>query len=93
MIVEKNVVRGPPDFIAEVLSPSNASEDRSVRRDVYAEAGVREYWIVDPDARSIEAFVLHGVKYRRTATAPAEDKISSIVVAGFETVVGDVCPL
>jgi Uma2 family endonuclease len=93
LIVEKNVVRGPPDFIAEVLSPSNAREDRHDKKGAYAEAGVREYWIVDPGARSIEAHVLDGVKYRRASTALAEEKVRSTVIEGFETLVGDVCPL
>ena len=43
-----------PFLAAEILSPSTASRDRSVKRRLYLKAGVEEYWIVDIDARVIE---------------------------------------
>jgi Uma2 family endonuclease len=49
-----------PYWIVEVLLPSNWLADRRVKLDVYARAGVREYWIVDVDARAIKVFVLQG---------------------------------
>jgi len=48
-----------PDWICEVLSPSNAAHDRITKRHLYAEHGVPFYWIVDPDARTFEALRLH----------------------------------
>ena len=45
---------GVPSFIAEILSPSTGRGDRKVKRPAYQRAGVGEYWIVDPDSRSIE---------------------------------------
>ena len=45
---------GIPVFIAEVLSPSTGRGDRKVKRPAYQRAGVGEYWIVDPDSRTIE---------------------------------------
>lgn len=47
-------VHGAPDLVVEVLSPSSASRDQVVKRKLYARYGVREYWIVDPVANSIE---------------------------------------
>jgi Uma2 family endonuclease len=47
-----------PDWACEVLSPSNAAHDRVTKRKMYAEHGVRYYWIVDPGARTVEAFEL-----------------------------------
>jgi Uma2 family endonuclease len=55
-IVGKDV-DGPPDLVVEVLSPSGIRYDRVRKRDIYRYYGVREYWIVDPVARTIE--VLH----------------------------------
>jgi Uma2 family endonuclease len=47
-----------PDWVCEVLSPSNQAHDRVTKRKIYAEHGVPHYWIVDPDARTLEAFTL-----------------------------------
>lgn len=48
----------PPDWICEVVSRSNAAHDRVTKRDLYAQAGVPDYWLVDPDARTLEALRL-----------------------------------
>jgi Uma2 family endonuclease len=53
-IITHRGIEGPPDLIVEVLSPSTAERDRKVKRDRYAHFGVPEYWIVDPDGRSVE---------------------------------------
>jgi len=50
-----------PDWVCEVLSPSTAARDRVQKRHLYAQAGVAHYWLIDPDARVLEALVLsHG---------------------------------
>ncbi len=49
-----------PDWICEVVSPSNASTDRVSKRRLYARAGVAHYWLVDPAARTLEALALAG---------------------------------
>ena len=47
-------VEGAPDLLVEVLSPGTARRDRGDKLRLYAETGVREYWIVDPEGRQIE---------------------------------------
>lgn len=47
-------MRGAPDLLVEVLSPSTPDRDREIKRRIYAKYGVREYWIVDPEGQSIE---------------------------------------
>ena len=56
-------VRFPPDVAIEVLSPSTARNDRGRKRDLMARYRVPEYWIVDPDQRAIEVFVLTSEGY------------------------------
>lgn len=53
LVTEANV-QGPPDLVIEILSPSTAARDRGLKRKLYEKHGVREYWLVDPDERSIE---------------------------------------
>lgn len=48
---------GAPDWIIEIVSPSNSSHDYILKLDLYANSGVREYWIVDPHKERI--FVYH----------------------------------
>lgn len=47
-----------PDWICEVLSPSNGKHDRRTKKALYARFGVAHYWIVDPDLRLLEAYAL-----------------------------------
>jgi Uma2 family endonuclease len=42
-----------PDLVVEVLSPSTRANDEGVKRDLYMRSGVRELWLVDPDARTV----------------------------------------
>lgn len=56
--VKKDGVHGAPDLVVEVLSPSTAKRDRGYKKDTYAQAGVKEYWIADPVNKSIEQYFL-----------------------------------
>lgn len=56
-------MRGAPDWVAEVLSPSTASYDKTVKIPVYERAGVTEAWLVDPMARTLEIYHLQGGAY------------------------------
>lgn len=56
-------IEGAPSLVVEVLSPGTAKVDRGVKAQLYARHGVPHYWIVDPEARVIEAHALHGGAY------------------------------
>jgi len=66
-----------PDWVCEVLSPSTVVRDRGTKRDLYAAHGVGHYWIVDPDARVLEAFELVDVRWSLVGTY-AGDAIARI---------------
>lgn len=51
-------IEGAPTFAVEIVSPSTARIDRGAKLQLYARHGMPYYWIVDPEARSIEAYVL-----------------------------------
>lgn len=59
----KGFTRGMPDLVVEVVSPSSGRYDRVVKLGWYATAGVREYWIVDPEDRTLERLVLESGRY------------------------------
>ena len=56
-------VEGAPDLLVEVLSPGTARRDRGEKLALYAQSGVREYWIVDPIERQIEFLVADGGRF------------------------------
>ena len=58
--IDKHGCKGAPDMIIEILSPSTRRHDRLVKLNLYQQAGVREYWIVDPDNQSVLVFTLGG---------------------------------
>lgn len=51
--VKGRVIYGAPDFVVEVLSPSTKKKDLTIKYRKYLEAGVREYWIIDPDSEQV----------------------------------------
>ena len=53
IITEANI-QGAPDLVVEILSPGTAAHDRGYKQALYGRHGVREYWIVDPEAETIE---------------------------------------
>ena len=52
----RRCVYGAPDFIVEVLSPSTKKKDLTIKLNKYIEAGVKEYWLVDPDAKRVMVY-------------------------------------
>lgn len=54
---------GAPDLVVEILSPSTAKVDMVIKLNKYLEAGVREYWIVNPETDSLQAFILKDGNY------------------------------
>jgi Uma2 family endonuclease len=58
LINPRKVTRVPPDLAIEILSPSTASNDRGRKMKLLARHGVREFWLVDPEAGTIEIYAL-----------------------------------
>ena len=57
-IITEDNIRGAPDLVIEILSPSTADRDRTFKRTLYERHGVREYWMADPAARNITVLLL-----------------------------------
>jgi Uma2 family endonuclease len=81
--------RGAPDLVVEILSPSNTADEYVRKFNLYREAGVREYWIVSPALKTVQAFVLQDGAYRGT-TYGAGAALPSAVLAGLSVTLQDV---
>ena len=78
-------LRGAPDLVAEVLYPGDAQNDlvRHAKLDVYSRRRVREYWIVDWQARTVDIFRPQGDALELAASLGAEDTLESPLLLGF----------
>lgn len=71
---------GTPVLVVEIVSPSSARIDRTLKYDIYARAGVPQYWIVDPGdehtSSTVDIYDLNGDTYRRRAHASGDQTIT-----------------
>jgi Uma2 family endonuclease len=89
-IIGASRIEGPPDLVVEILSPATAYYDLRYKKRLYERTGVQEYWIVDPEERSIEVYTLqHGryVLYDRRETG---ETLTSPLLPGFSVDLGQV---
>ena len=55
--IKKDGIHGVPDLVLEILSPSTTKNDRKHKKAVYEAVGVHEYWIIEPETKSIEVYL------------------------------------
>ena len=80
-------IRGAPDLLIEVLSPSHPERDLIVKRDLYARTGVREYWIVDPSDHSVQAWRLVEGRYEPSGYRREGQSLTTDLLPGFDLAV------
>lgn len=91
-IIDELNIQGAPDLVVEVLSPSNPAHDRKLKCDLYAEAGVQDYWIIDPRSHTVEIHVLRGETYGRHGKWRDGEVASSATLGGFAVPVDEIIP-
>ena len=75
---------GAPDWVVEILSPWTLKKDLDAKFSLYERNHVREYWIIDPDSRSIEVFALAKGLYQLHSRASGSEAAKSKLLAGFK---------
>ncbi len=81
---------GAPDLVVEVISPSSTRMDRVTKFTTYESAGVPEYWIVNPHARTIEVFTLSHGEYALLGEYTDDETVESAVLEGINLVASTV---
>lgn len=86
-------IEGAPDLVVEVISPGSRIQDRRRKFILYAQVGVPEYWLADPDECLVEVYVLRGQAYALLGQFVGEDVIQSEVLPDLQIPISRICPL
>ena len=78
----KGSVNGPPDVAVEIVSPSNTKKELWIKFGAYLDAGIREYWVVDPEQKSVQVHVYEKGHYI-SSVYKMNETIRSAVLQGF----------
>ena len=82
---------GAPDMIIEILSPKSAKKDIKDKFQLYEENGVREYWIISPENKVVDVFVLkEDKKYHLIGKFADDDKVKVNIFDGLEINLADI---
>ena len=92
-IITADNVKGAPELVVEVTSPSTVGRDRESKRRIYAAHGVGEYWLTDPDSRTISVMVLHGQVFQEVGNYGMEDVLTSPTLPGLALKMRDIFTL
>lgn len=82
-LLRPTLLEGAPDLAIEIVSPDSQSRDRRDKFAEYERAGVREYWIIDPLSRTVEAYALDANGRYQLIDAADDGRISSAVLPRF----------
>ena len=79
-------IRGAPDLVVEIGSPSTRKRDETIKRRLYERFGVTEYWVVDPELDTIKVYRLIEGRFTRTSELSLEqdDALTSPLFPGLE---------
>ena len=80
----QRVLMGAADLVLEVISPGTRHRDHIEKRDLYEQHGVKEYWIADPDAQTVEVLFLENQQYKLAGHRRPGETARSRLLEGFE---------
>lgn len=83
-IIGEKKIEGAPDLVVEILSPTTGYYDLTHKKRMYAESGVKEYWVVDPVEKTFEVWENVGGDFRLISSARAQGAVRSKLLEGFE---------
>jgi Uma2 family endonuclease len=79
-----------PDLVVEIVSPDHRAHDWEVKRREYAQAGIPEYWIVDPQTKTVTVLTLADKSYRVHGEYRSGETAESVLLSGFRVDVDDI---
>ena len=92
-IVTTANIQGAPDLIVEIRSDSTAERDETLKRQLYEECSVQEYWLVDPETKTITVLLLGEDGYAEAATYTEGHTLTSPMLEGFAANLDEIFPI
>jgi len=89
-IIGSQIILGPPDLTIEILSDGTWERDLKTKRRIYADSGIQEYWIVDPETETIEPLIWSEVGYISLGIYGKRTHVSSPLLPGLRIPVSKV---
>jgi Uma2 family endonuclease len=83
-IITDHGIEGAPDLLVEALSPATARYDKGSKRKIYARTGVKELWLVDPETRTLQVYLLAKDAETPSATHGANATFTSALLPGLK---------
>ena len=83
-IITHHGIEGAPDLVVEALYPGTARYDKGSKRKIYARTGVKELWLVDPEARTLQGYLLAKDPETPSATHGANATFTSALLPGLK---------
>ena len=91
-IIARLNIQGAPDLVVEIHSPSTAQRDLTAKRELYARHGVKEYWPIDPDTRTVRVLLLDDGDFVEVGVYKEGDTVTSPTLEGFSFRVEEIFP-
>ncbi len=89
--LDKRGCKGAPDLIIEILSPATSKKDRMTKYLLYERFGVKEYWLVSPDEKLVEVYILgENGKYRQHEFYTEENVLPCFVLPGLNITLAEI---
>ena len=91
-IITRLNIQGAPDLVVEIHSPSTAQRDLTAKRELYARHGVKEYWPINPEARTVTVLLLDNGDFVEVGFYREGDTVTSPTLEGFSFRVEEIFP-
>lgn len=89
-IIERDAIHGVPNIIMEIVSPSSIFYDTVEKKEIYRKYGVNEYWLVFPEEKAIEVFVLENGEYWEFCRCKKNGCVTSKILEGLKIYAKDI---
>lgn len=89
-IIQERGAFGSPDLVVEIVSPSSEKMDKVVKKQIYQDFKIKEYWIVEPKEKSIQIFTLEEGSYSLFSSQKGTEKVGSKLLDGLEIEINEI---